>query len=160
WSPPAPCAVLLFSGRPAAPPFSGSLRLPPLPLDAAAGGLDADHPALAQELETQRPGGWNGLDQARLDGTAELEGGAGFFADQGLALFVMIEIFVADGGGRDEAVGAGLGQPHEEPGAGEAGDAGGEAGADAIGKKSGDQPVGSLAFRRHGAPLGSGDRLG
>src|SRR5512146_373708 len=109
-----PRFVLLAA--PTTPPFPWSLRLPPLSLDAAAGRFDANHAALAQELETERPGRWNGLDQAHLDGIAKLEGRAGFLADQGLALLIMVEIFMADGGGRDEAVGAGLIQPHEEPG--------------------------------------------
>ena len=51
-------------------------------------------------------------------------------------------------------------EPHEQAGAGDAGDAGGELGADAVGEIGGDQPVGGLALGRHGAALGVGDRLG
>lgn len=90
-----------------------------LTLDAPAAGFDADIAPLAQELETECAGRRDGLDQPHLDRVAELEGRASFLADQGLALLVMIVIFVADGGGGDEAVGAGLAQPHEEPGAGQ-----------------------------------------
>src|SRR5262245_5801862 len=156
-----PHAALCFAlAASACPPFPGSLLFPPLPLDAAASRVDANHTALVEELETERTGRWDSLNQAHLDEIAKLEGSAGFLADQSMTLLVMIEILMADGGGRDEAVGAGLVQPHEEAGAGEPGDAGGKAGADAIGKISGDQPVGSFTFRRHGAPLGSGNRLG
>ena len=38
---------------------------------------------------------------------AELEGRPRVFADQGLTRFVVMEIFVANRGGRDETVGAG-----------------------------------------------------
>src|SRR5262245_6119219 len=76
----------------ACPPFPGSLLFPPLPLDAAASRVDANHTALVEELETERTGRWDSLNQAHLDEIAKLEGSAGFLADQSMTLLVMIEI--------------------------------------------------------------------
>ena len=73
---------------------------------------------------------------------------------------VMAEIFVADGARRHEAVGAGLVQLHEQAGAGDAGDAAVEGGADAVGEKMRDQPVVGFALGQHGAALGRGNLRG
>ena len=75
-------------------------------------------------------------------------------------LLVVVEVFVADGARRHEAVGAGLVQLHEQAGAGDAGDAAVEGGADAVGEEMGDQPVVGLALGQHGAALGGGNLRG
>ncbi len=77
-----------------------------------------------------------------------------------MARLVVVEIFVADGARRHEAVGAGLVQLHEQAGAGDAGDAAVEGGADAVGEEMRDQPVVGLALGHHGAPLGGGNFRG
>jgi hypothetical protein len=82
---------------PASPPAPLMLRLLPPALGTPAGGFDAYIAPLAQELETERASGRDGLDQPHLYRVAKLEGCAGILADQGLALFVMIEIFMPDG---------------------------------------------------------------
>ena len=91
-----PRAVLVLLAAAATPPTPLGLRLPPA-LDTSAGWFNADIAPLAQELKTKRASGRDGLDQPHLDRVAKLEGGAGFLSDQSLALFVVIEIFVADG---------------------------------------------------------------
>ena len=70
---------------------------------------------------------------------------------------LVAEIFGADGARRHEAVGAGLVQFDEQAGAGDAGDAAVEGGADAVGEEMRDQPVVGFALGQHGAPLGGGD---
>ncbi len=77
-----------------------------------------------------------------------------------MARLVVAEIFVADGARRHEAVGAGVVELHEQAGAGDAGDAALEGGADAVGEEMRDQPVVGLALGHHGAALGGGDLRG
>ena len=66
-------------------------------------------------------------------------------------------IVVAEGARRDEAVGAGLVELHEQAGARDAADAALEDRADAVGEEMRDQPVDRLALGLHGAPLGGRD---
>ena len=113
--------------------------------------------ALGQKLEAQRAGNRRRFHQLDGDAVAEPVGLAGAVADHGVAGLVVAEIFVADGARRHEAVGAGLVQLHEQAGAGDAGDAALESGADAVGEEMRDQPVIGLALGHHGAALGGGN---
>ena len=58
-----------------------------------------------------------------------------------MALLVIAEIFVANGSRRHKAVGAGAAELHEQPGAGDAGNASVEARADTIGEEMSDQAI-------------------
>ena len=71
---------------------------------------------------------------------------------------IMPEIIVAEHGGRDKAIGAGPIEFDEQPGARGSRNAAFERGSDLICEMGCDQPVGGLAFGRHGAPFGGGDR--
>src|SRR5437016_13714489 len=84
-------------------------------------------------------------------------GGAARIADQGMLVLVVPEIFAADRARRNESVGAGLVKLNEQTGAGDAGNAAVEGGADAVGEVMRQQPVEGLAFRLHGAPFGRRD---
>ena len=55
------------------------------------------------------------------------------------------------------AVGAGLVELDEKPGADDPADMALEGRTDAVGEEMGDQPVGGLPLRRHGATLGCGN---
>src|SRR5262249_29704629 len=116
--------------------------------------------ALGEELKSQRAGDRRRLDELYRDRVAEPVGLAAALADHGVAVLAILEIFRADGAGRNEAVGAGLLELHEQAGAGDAGDAAFEGGADAIGEEMRDQPVGGLALGHHSAALGGGDARG
>ena len=90
---------------------------------------------------------------------AEADDAAGAFAGQGLGVGVVDEVFVAEGGDWDEAVGAGFVELHEEAEAGDAGDCAFELGADAVGEVGGEVAVGGVALGHHRAALGHGDVL-
>jgi len=62
-------------------------------------------------------------------------------------------------GGRDEAVGPRLREPHEQSDARHARDARLETGADLLAHVGGDETIGGLALGRHGAPFGARNAL-
>src|SRR5262245_38611010 len=77
---------------------------------------------LREELEAQRAGDRRRLDQAHRDRIAEPVRHAAAIADQGMAILVVAEIFVTtDGARRYEAIGAGVVELDEQPGASGAG---------------------------------------
>src|SRR5207302_1469760 len=118
----------------------------------ALGGL-----AVREELEPQRAGQRDRLDQPHRDMVAQPVALAARAADQRMAVLVIAEILVADGARRNEAVGARVVELDEQADAGHPGDATLEGGADPISQEMRQQPVESLAFRLHGAPLGDRD---
>jgi hypothetical protein len=63
-------------------------------------------------------------------------------ADQRVARLVIVEIFSPQRADRDQAVGAGVAELDEQPGAGDAGDAALKGRADTVGEKMRDQAVG------------------
>ncbi len=63
----------------------------------------------------------------------------------------MVEIIVTQRTNGDEAIGAGLGETHEQAEARDAGDARRKDRADAVGKERRQVAVGRVALRRHGA---------
>src|SRR5262245_15771775 len=85
-----------------------------------------------QEFESQRPGDRRRLDQAYRHLVAEPMGLAAVGADQRMPVLVIAEVLVADLAGRDEAVGAGLVELHEQAGAGRTRDVAREGRADAV----------------------------
>ena len=74
-----------------------------------------------------------------------------------MTLFVIAEIFVADGARRHKSVGARLAQFHEQTCAGDTGNPALEGRTDAIGEEMRDQAVVRLALGQHGAALGGGN---
>ena len=85
---------------------------------------------------------------------------AGAAADHRMMGFIEAEIFVAERRDRDETVGAGLEQSHEQTCTRDARYARLKRGADLVGEITGDQAIHGLAFRRHGAALGCGNARG
>src|SRR5262245_6492985 len=75
----------------------------------------------AQNLKSERPCNRRSLDQLDSNRIAEAVGFAGIVADQGVARFLVAEIFGADRARRDEPVGAGIVELHEQSGPGHAG---------------------------------------
>ena len=128
---------------------------------AAALGGRAGHRACLSDSISKRsaPADRDRLHQPHAHIVAQPVGLARAVADQRVRCLVVAIVVVADGGGRHEAVGAGVAEAHEQAGARDAGDARRELRADAVGEEGGDQPVGGLALGRHGAALGIGDRL-
>ena len=124
---------------------------------ALRAGHDA---AFGQKLEAERAGDRRRLDELHRDAVAEPVRLARAVADHGVHGLLVAEIFVADGARRNEAVGAGVVELDEQAGAGDAGDAALEGGADAVGEKMRDQPVVGLALGLHGAALGGGNLRG
>src|SRR5262245_13348053 len=99
---------MAFAGRTASVPAGVTLvavGLSPVTLLACALRSRTNRGPLAQHLEAERSGAGDGLDQADIDRVAEPVGKTRILADKGMADFVVDEIFVADGGGRDEPVG-------------------------------------------------------
>src|SRR4051794_34362779 len=90
---------------------------------ARTGAGMAQRAALAEQFETQRAGNRRRLDEPHLDAVAEPVRFAGPAADHCVVRFIEPEILVAKRGDRDETVGAGLEQPHEQTGARDAGNA-------------------------------------
>src|SRR4051812_22222126 len=107
-----------------------------------------------EDFESQRPGNRRRLDQLHGDGVAQPITFAGVVAGERVARLVVAEIVVADSACRYEPVRASLGELHEQTGARDAADTPLETCADAVAEEIRDQPVGSLALRLHGAPLG------
>src|SRR6187402_2432602 len=104
-------------------------------------GERAARPAFRKKFEAQRAGNRRCFHQFYCYGVAKPVGFAGTRANHGVACFVVPEIFVTDGAGGDEPIGAGFAQFHEKARTCDAGDAAFEARADTIGEKMCDQPV-------------------
>src|SRR5579862_6809992 len=106
---------------------------------------------MAHKLETQCASNRRRLDQLDADRIAEpVDFG---MTDKRAAAFVKAKIFIADGAGRNETVGAGLIELDEQTGAGDAGNMPAECRADAISQKMRNQAVCGLALGLHGAAL-------
>src|SRR5262249_24084876 len=88
--------------------------------------------ALRNNLETKRARERNRLDEFHLHLVAEAIGLAGAIANQRVVLLLVTEELGANGARRHEAVGAGLVELHEQPGAGDAGHMAAERSADPI----------------------------
>src|SRR5690606_27805226 len=65
-------------------------------------------PSGGEQFKPQGPGHWNGFDQLDRHPVAQTKDFATPAADHGVASLVILEIVVANGAGRHEAVGAGL----------------------------------------------------
>jgi hypothetical protein len=70
-------------------------------------------PAFRKKFEAQRAGDGRCFDQFYGHGVAQPVGFAGTRTNHGVACFVVPEIFVTDGTGWDEPIGAGFAQFHE-----------------------------------------------
>ena len=95
-----------------------------------------------------------GLDQLYRGAVAEPVGHAAAFALQRMVRFVVTEIFIANGAGRDEAIRAGAVKLDEQASPRDASDMALEGRADAVGEMVSDQSVDGFAFCRHGTAFG------
>ena len=116
--------------------------------------------AASSDSISNRSAGDGRPDEAHRNRIAEPIGLSAGVADERMGALLVTKIFIAQGRGRNEAVGAGVVELDEQAGSGDAADAPLEDDTDAIGKEMGDQAIDGLALGHHGAPLGGGNARG
>src|ERR1700731_2116625 len=91
--------------------------------------------AFRQQFEPQRAGYRGCFYQTYIDDVTEPVHGTAACADQRVACLIVIEILRPQRADRDQAVGAGIAELDEQPGAGDAGDAALKSSSDAVGEE-------------------------
>src|SRR5215218_1188710 len=127
----------------ARPPASGALP----PLQRRPGT------ALRENFKAQRSCDRDRLYQLDGNSVAQPVGLAGRVADQRMGVFLIAEVFRADGACRDEAVRTGVVEPYKQTRASDAADAAPKSRTNPVGEEMRDQTVVGFTLRLHGPPL-------